>query len=112
MMVWHSSWGCVCCFHQPPFASSLMVNDRPYNELSLQFGITGVLEVLEEDWPRLNAADCRSALSSAASRTRAHHASASPVRIAPVNLCLHVWHSHHARLPRCPRKGRDRGLQR
>jgi hypothetical protein len=54
------------------------------------------------DWPRLYAADCRAAFSSTASRTRAHHASASPVRIAPVNLCLHVWHSHHSMTPRCP----------
>jgi hypothetical protein len=48
----------------------------------------------------LPAAQSRSALSSASSHTRDHHAPASPVCIAPVSCCPHVWHSHHTFLPR------------
>ena len=50
---------------------------------------------------RLSAAASRSSLSSASSHTRDHHASASPVRIAAVKNCPHVWHSHHTLVPRC-----------
>jgi hypothetical protein len=52
---------------------------------------------------KLSAAASRSSLSTSSSRTLDHHASASPVRIAPVNFCPHVWHCHHTALSLCGR---------
>ena len=49
----------------------------------------------ESDRSRLTAAESLSPSSSARSRTRDHHAFASPSLISPVNSCSHVWHFHH-----------------
>ena len=46
-------------------------------------------------------AQSRSLLCSASSHIRDHNASPSPVRIALVKCCPHVWHSHHTFTPRC-----------